>query len=69
MLEAIGAGSSKRIGPTDWKDLWLASPEFAQLCKEIEILKEEGAARPDDHDTSESTCKSFATSLGDGSRC
>ncbi|EPE04970.1 brefeldin a resistance protein [Ophiostoma piceae UAMH 11346] len=39
MLEAIGAGSSPRIGNRDWADLWLESPEFAQVKAEIEEIK------------------------------
>ncbi|OAA68063.1 ABC-2 type transporter [Niveomyces insectorum RCEF 264] len=40
MLEAIGAGSSPRIGNRDWADLWAESPEFAQAKAEIVQLKE-----------------------------
>lgn len=29
MLEAIGAGSSKRMGGGDWGEKWRASEEFA----------------------------------------
>ena len=40
MLEAIGAGSSPRIGNRDWADLWLESPEFAAVKEEIVQIKE-----------------------------
>ncbi|KAG8930788.1 hypothetical protein FRC02_003660 [Tulasnella sp. 418] len=48
MLEAIGAGSGKRIGPRDWKDIWLDSPEYAQVLKEIDQIEAEGAAKVED---------------------
>lgn len=35
MLEAIGAGSSPRIGSRDWADVWDDSPEFEQVKDEI----------------------------------
>ncbi|SPN99046.1 probable ABC transporter [Cephalotrichum gorgonifer] len=41
MLEAIGAGSSPRIGSRDWADIWQDSPEFAQVKTTIKELKEE----------------------------
>ncbi len=40
MLEAIGAGSSPRIGGRDWADVWEDSPEFAEARTEISRLKE-----------------------------
>lgn len=46
MLEAIGAGVSPRIGPRDWKDIWLDSPECAQAREEIRIMKEKALAKP-----------------------
>lgn len=56
MLEAIGAGSRPMIGPRDWKDIWLESPEFAKLKREIEELKAEGVARGAEEATTQSTC-------------
>ncbi|CEQ38617.1 SPOSA6832_00050, partial [Sporobolomyces salmonicolor] len=50
MLEAIGAGSGKAIGNRDWADLWLESPEFAKVKREIEELKQQGLAMPDKTD-------------------
>ncbi|CAI4215473.1 unnamed protein product [Parascedosporium putredinis] len=41
MLEAIGAGSSPRVGNRDWADIWEDSPEFAQTKETIKQLKEE----------------------------
>lgn len=45
MLEAIGAGVSPRIGPRDWKDIWLDSPECAKAREEIQIMKEKALAK------------------------
>jgi ABC-type multidrug transport system permease subunit len=45
MLEAIGAGSRKRIGG-DWHEKWKASPEFAQVKAEIAQLKADALATP-----------------------
>ncbi|GAA5843719.1 hypothetical protein JCM11251_003474 [Rhodosporidiobolus azoricus] len=59
MLEAIGAGSGKAIGPKDWADIYLDSPEFARVKKEIEQLKQEGLALPESDDPS--LKKEFAT--------
>ncbi|KAG8981742.1 hypothetical protein FRB90_007035, partial [Tulasnella sp. 427] len=55
MLEAIGAGSQARIGPRDWKDIWLDSPEFARMKTEIEDLKAEGVARSTEDTTKPTT--------------
>jgi len=39
MLEAIGAGVTPRIGGRDWKDIWLASPEYEKTKAEIATIK------------------------------
>lgn len=58
MLEAIGAGSRRMVGKTDWADLWLESPELVQVKEEIQALKAEGLAQPDDAgDNSHSQCE------------
>lgn len=57
MLEAIGAGSRKRIGG-DWHEKWLNSPEFAQLKEEIEVLKRDALAQPEEKDVNHSQCTS-----------
>lgn len=44
MLDAIGAGSSRRIGPRDWADIWLDSPEFETVKREIQEIKKEALA-------------------------
>ncbi|KAF2191943.1 hypothetical protein K469DRAFT_719004 [Zopfia rhizophila CBS 207.26] len=40
MLDAIGAGQTPRIGRRDWADVWLDSPESAQIKQEIVRIKE-----------------------------
>ncbi|KAL2019399.1 hypothetical protein VTK56DRAFT_9690 [Thermocarpiscus australiensis] len=40
MLEAIGAGSSPRIGNRDWADIWAESPELANVKDTISRMKE-----------------------------
>lgn len=57
MLEVIGAGSSKRVGPRDWKDIWADSPEFAQMKKDIETLKAEGVTRGAQVTTKPTACE------------
>jgi ATP-binding cassette, subfamily G (WHITE), member 2, SNQ2 len=57
MLEAIGAGVMPRVGDRDWKDVWLDSPEFQRVLKEIEQIKSNGLARPDDGSKITSSCK------------
>lgn len=47
MLEAIGAGSRKRIGG-DWGEKWKNSPEFKEVQEEVARLNKEGAATKED---------------------
>lgn len=46
MLEAIGAGLSPRVGPRDWKDVWLDSPEYQRVRADINEIKAQGLAIP-----------------------
>lgn len=51
MLDAIGAGSTPRLGKHDWADVWRDSAEFAQVKTDIINMKETriaevGAAEP-----------------------
>ncbi|KAI6015643.1 pleiotropic drug resistance ABC transporter [Pisolithus marmoratus] len=46
MLEAIGAGLSPRVGPRDWKDVWLDSPEYKRTRGEINEIKAQALAKP-----------------------
>ena len=57
MLEAIGAGSSPRIGHQDWKDVWLESPECEIVREEVENIKTRGRAIEDTDKAGRSTCK------------
>lgn len=61
MLEAIGAGSSKRMGGGDWHEKWKASEEFATVKREIIELKQEALAKPDDTDPE--SAKEYATPI------
>lgn len=47
MLEAIGAGSRRRMGGGDWGEKWRNSPEFEEVKREIAELKESSLARDD----------------------
>ena len=40
MLDAIGAGQTRRIGDRDWGDIWRTSPEQEMLKEEIIQIKE-----------------------------
>jgi ATP-binding cassette subfamily G (WHITE) protein 2 (SNQ2) len=58
MLEAIGAGSSRKIGNKDWADIWDDSPEFAAVKEHIQQIKAEALATPDEKDPeAERECK------------
>ncbi|CAE6481297.1 unnamed protein product [Rhizoctonia solani] len=50
VLEAIGAGSRERIGPTDWAELWRQSSNFQDVKREIQHIKEEAAKHPPEVD-------------------
>ena len=58
MLDAIGAGLAPRIGEKDWADIWRDSPEYERMRQEIEVIKQQGLARPAPDRSNESTCKS-----------
>lgn len=50
MLEAVGAGSTPRVGNRDWADIWNDSPELANVKDTISQFKEsrkEAAAQTD----------------------
>lgn len=58
MLEAIGAGLAPRVGPRDWKDVWLDSPEYQQVRTEIDGIKAKGLAIPVTEKGQTRTCMS-----------
>jgi ATP-binding cassette subfamily G (WHITE) protein 2 (SNQ2) len=60
MLDAIGAGSQKRVGPRDWADVYLDSPLFKENREEITRLKEAAVQEFKDEDTIRSE---YATSF------
>ena len=43
MLEAIGAGSRRRIGDRDWADIWADSPELEAIKHEIKVINDQAA--------------------------
>ena len=59
MLEAIGAGSKRRVGDKDWADRWLESEEFKQVQREIKQINEEALKKEDVIDPNAS--KQYAT--------
>jgi hypothetical protein len=64
MLEAIGAGSGRQVGNKDWADIWNDSEEFQVVKREIEDLKREGLAMPEDTDPAlkrECKCDGFSS--------
>ncbi|KAF2685329.1 ABC transporter CDR4 [Lentithecium fluviatile CBS 122367] len=61
MLDAIGAGSTPRIGSRDWGDIWADSEEFAQVKQHITRIKETRIAEVGAAETVEQ--KEYATPL------
>jgi hypothetical protein len=61
MLEAIGAGSSKRMGDEDWGVKWRNSPELAKVKEEIKALNEEALKHPDEK--SKAALRQYSTSF------
>lgn len=57
MLEAIGAGTTPRVGPRDWNDIWVESPENQTLLQEIQELKQQGLSKPETDMGLTSTCQ------------
>ncbi|KAJ7922816.1 pleiotropic drug resistance ABC transporter [Mycena leptocephala] len=55
MLEAIGAGTTPRIGDQDWKDIWLGSPQCQKLQNDIASIKGQALAQPEPDKKSQST--------------
>lgn len=46
MLEAIGAGLTRRVGDRDWSEIWNESAERQQVLSEILRVKADGLAKP-----------------------
>lgn len=51
MLDAIGAGSQKRVGDRDWADVYLDSPLFEENKREITALNERSVKEFPDMET------------------
>ena len=47
MLDAVGAGQTKRIGSQDWADVWDQSDDFAKAVAEIERIRYERLSESD----------------------
>ena len=60
MLDAIGAGSQKRVGSKDWAQVYLESQLFKDNLQIIEDIKKECLAQP----VEKKEIKEFATSFG-----
>lgn len=64
MLEAIGAGSRRRVGNKDWADRWAESPDHEENKREILRIKEEALASHDEGPKIiETECAVFSTLL------
>ncbi|KZO94482.1 hypothetical protein CALVIDRAFT_484187 [Calocera viscosa TUFC12733] len=50
MLEAIGAGTTRRIGSKDWGEIWLESEGYQTLRTEINEIKAEASQHPNTED-------------------
>ncbi|KAJ5737639.1 uncharacterized protein N7483_002764 [Penicillium malachiteum] len=48
MLDAIGAGQTRRIGDRDWADIWRTSPELVQVKEDIIQIKADRARENDE---------------------
>lgn len=62
VLEAIGAGSSKRYGNEDWGVKWRRSAELDLVKREIKQMNEEALALPVDEHAKK--IRAFTTSFG-----
>jgi ATP-binding cassette subfamily G (WHITE) protein 2 (SNQ2) len=54
MLEAIGAGLSRRIGDRDWAEIWNESPKHQEVLSEILRIKTTALVKPVDENTKKS---------------
>ena len=61
MLDAIGAGQNKRIGPQDWATIWRESLESANVNAEIAAIKRERLLEQDEKFSADE--KEYATPL------
>ena len=61
MLDAIGAGTTPRLGNRDWGDIWRDSPELIRTKQEIIRIKEERVKEVGEHPIVDQ--KEYATPL------
>lgn len=63
MLDAIGAGQTRRIGDRDWGDIWRTSPELENIKHEIIQIKAERAEAAQQSNPVQGAEKEYATPL------
>jgi ABC-type multidrug transport system permease subunit len=63
MLDAIGAGQTRRIGDRDWGEIWRTSPELEQVKREIVQIKAQRAEEVRQSSASQVAVKEYATPL------
>ncbi|KAJ6132498.1 hypothetical protein N7471_007713 [Penicillium samsonianum] len=63
MLDAIGAGQTRRIGDRDWGDIWRTSPELDQVKEEIIQIKENRAQAVRDNRDENKVDREYASPL------
>ncbi|KAI2678985.1 hypothetical protein DTO012A7_6030 [Penicillium roqueforti] len=63
MLDAIGAGQTRRIGDRDWGDIWRTSPELDQVKDEIIQIKQERAQAVRDNQDEKKVDREYASPL------
>ncbi|CAG7925541.1 unnamed protein product [Penicillium olsonii] len=63
MLDAIGAGQTRRIGDRDWGDIWRTSPELEQVKQEIIQIKASRAQAVQDNTDEDKVEREYASPL------
>ncbi|KAJ5955225.1 hypothetical protein N7501_009504 [Penicillium viridicatum] len=63
MLDAIGAGQTRRIGDRDWGDIWRTSPELDKVKEEIIQIKENRAQAVRDNHGENKVDREYASPL------
>lgn len=63
MLDAIGAGQTRRIGDRDWGDIWRTSPELDKVKEEIVQIKESRAQTVRDNHDENKVDREYASPL------
>ncbi|EAW12683.1 putative ABC transporter [Aspergillus clavatus NRRL 1] len=63
MLDAIGAGQTRRLGDRDWGEVWRTSPELVQVKAEIVQIKAQRAEKVRQDGDSQAVVREYATPL------